>query len=104
MLIDEEDEDKQEKIEEHGYRIGAKGNQSETNLLEHLRRIEIKENALEEEYDEVNKRTPSDQSKIEDILWRQIDIEREKVKRYQMAHIQEKLLRNRAVIIRIKKA
>ena len=36
-------------------------------------------------------------SEIEDILWRQIDIERNKVKVYETAYIQEKYLRLRAI-------
>jgi hypothetical protein len=97
MMVEEEDEDPSKEIKEQGYIVGAKGNQSEINLLEHCRRIEIQENSLEEEYDDVNKRTPSDQSKIEDILRRQIDIKIEKTKKYEIAHVQEKLLRRKAV-------
>ena len=91
MIVDEEDEDQPETSKEQGYRLGAKGNQSETNFLERLKKIVKTENALEREYEEVNKRIPNiGNSEIEDILWRQIDIEREKVKVYETAYIQEK--------------
>jgi hypothetical protein len=96
MNVDEEEENpNRQNHEEHGYRTGARGDQSEINLLEHLRMIENTENALEKEYEEGTKRIAKvgDSEEIEDILWRQIDIERERVRTYEIAYVQEKLLR-----------
>jgi hypothetical protein len=46
----------------------------------------------------VNKRTSKEGiSDIEGILWKQIDLEREKIKAYEAAYIQEKCLRRQAV-------
>ena len=49
------------------------------------------------EYDELTKNEVSSSQQIEAILWRQIDLEREKVKAYEKGYIQEKLLRMKAV-------
>ena len=98
MIVDEEDEDSSKEIKEQGFRLGAKGNQSETIFFEKLRKIVSVENALEKEYEEAMKRTPkTGMSEIEDILWKQIDIERNKVQVYEPAYMQEKFLRLRAV-------
>ena len=92
LMVDEKDEDSSKEIKEQGYKLGAKGNQSETNFLENLKRLVSVENALEREYEEAIKRTPkTGMLEIEDILWKQIEIERNKVKVYETAYIQEKL-------------
>ena len=82
MKVDEEGEDQHKKNQEHGYRIGARGNQSETDLLETLKKIEEKQTTLELAYERLAKQSPKpgDSEKEIDILWRQIEIEREKVK------------------------
>ena len=78
--------------------MGAKANQSEINFLHTILEIEKTGKALEREYEEVNKRTSKEgNSEIESILWRRIDIEREKVKAYEKAYNQEKYLRMKAV-------
>jgi len=59
--------------------LGAKGNQSETNFLQKLKTIVGQENILETEYEEAIKKAPkTGMSEIEDILWKTIDVEREK--------------------------
>jgi hypothetical protein len=94
----EEEDDPTREIKEVGYILGAKANQSETCFLQRLKRIVSKETTLEKEYEEAIKKVPkTGMSEIEDILWRTIDTEREKVKLYETAYIQEKILRMRAV-------
>ena len=98
MMVEEEDEDLSEEIKEQGYILGAKGNQSEVNFLHTVLEIEKTGKALGREYDEVNKRTSKQgNSEIEGILRRQIDLDREKIKAYEKAYIQEKILRMRAI-------
>ena len=70
--------------------MGAKANQSETCFLQRLKTIVSKENTLEKEYEEAIKKVPkTGMSEIEDILWKTIDVEREKVKLYENAYINE---------------
>ena len=98
MLDVEEKDDPTREIKEVGYILGAKANQSETCFLQKLKTVVSKENILEKEYEEAIKKVPkTGTSEIEDILWRTIDAEREKVKLYETAYIQEKILRMRAV-------
>jgi hypothetical protein len=98
MLDEEEEDDPTREIKEKGYILGAKGNQSETNFLQKLKTIVSQENTLERDYEEAIKKVPkTGMSEIEDILWKTIDVEREKVKLYETAYIQEKMLRMRAV-------
>ena len=78
--VEEEDNPTRE-IKEVGYILGAKANQSETCFLQRPKTIVSKENTLEKEYEEAIKKVPkTGMSEIEDILWRTIDVEREKVK------------------------
>ena len=98
MLDEEEEDDPTREIKQKGYILGAKGNQSKTNFLQKLKTIVGQENTLEREYEEAIKKVPkTGMSEIEDILWKTIDVERSKVKLYETAYIQEKILRMRAI-------
>ena len=88
-------------FKEEGYKLGSSGNQSANELDEALTKIGEREIYLEREYEAAIKEDKELQTKpvgkIEDILWRQLDLEREKVNAYQMGYIREKLLRQKAV-------
>ena len=92
-----EDKTEEETIKDKGYQLGSSANQCEFELNEVLTRIGELEVQLEIEYEAVIKDDKRPEWKLEEILWKQIYLEREKVKAYEKGYIREKLLRMRAV-------
>ena len=90
MEVDEESHPQEkmheEKVfEEHGYKIGTRGNQREADMNDVLETINDKEVILEEECTELTKDPCDSSPQIEALLWRQTAIGRERVMVYERA-------------------
>ena len=93
-----ETQETEEDFKEQGYKIATRANQCVAGVNKILKKIEDQESVLEVEYDElINKQKSKLPINTEALLWRQIDLEREKVRAYEQGYIQEKLLRMKAV-------
>ena len=87
-----------EELEEEGFKIGCQGNDSMARVIEGIDELAKKQRLLNLDYDEVQKLEDPTKA-FEEILLRQITLEKEKVAVYERGHSEEALLRMRAVRI-----